>query len=127
MESQEFSRIRKYLGKTQSKLARLLCISTKSVQSFEQGWRNIPPHIERQLLYLLSLYRYRDNYTRDCWEILQCPAEWRSKCAAWELKTGKICWFVNGTMCHGTQQKDWFEKIELCRQCEVFKSIFPEI
>jgi DNA-binding XRE family transcriptional regulator len=40
MESNEFSGIRKYLGKTQSELAGLLCVSTKAIQSFEQGWRN---------------------------------------------------------------------------------------
>jgi DNA-binding XRE family transcriptional regulator len=125
MESQEFRRIRKYLGKTQSTLARLLCISTKSVQSFEQGWRNIPPHIERQLLYLLSIYKSKDKYSKPCWEIKNCPIEWRHKCAAWELEAGNTCWFINGTYCEGVQQKGWYEKINICRECEVYKAVLP--
>jgi DNA-binding XRE family transcriptional regulator len=38
MNYEEFSRIRHYLDKTQSELAGLLCVSTKAIQSFEQGW-----------------------------------------------------------------------------------------
>jgi DNA-binding XRE family transcriptional regulator len=41
MNYEEFSRIRHYLDKTQSELAGLLCVSTKAIQSFEQGWRPI--------------------------------------------------------------------------------------
>ncbi|MFC2013250.1 helix-turn-helix domain-containing protein [Chloroflexota bacterium] len=47
MESKEFSKIRQHLGKSQNQLARLLCVSPKAIQSFEQGWRNVPPNAER--------------------------------------------------------------------------------
>ena len=47
MERDEFSGIRHLLGKTQSQLARLLGTSFKAIQSFEQGWRNVPAHTER--------------------------------------------------------------------------------
>ena len=55
MEKEEFSRIRRYLGKTQSQLAQLLGVSPKAIQSFEQGWRNIPVHTKRQVLFLMAL------------------------------------------------------------------------
>ena len=119
MESKEFAVIRESLGKSQ--LAHLLCISTKSVQSFEQGWRNVPVNIERQLLYLLSIKRAMEKDTKPCWEIKNCPAGWRNNCAAWDLKAGYTCWFINGTFCEGIEQKDWHEKIKVCCQCEVFQ------
>ncbi len=125
MESTEFSKIREYLEKSQSQLARLLCISTKSIQSFEQGWRKIPVNIERQLLYLLSIKRAKEKNTKPCWEIKKCPVKWKIHCAAWELKDGYTCWFIIGTFCEGREQKDWHEKIEVCGHCEVFKYILP--
>ncbi|MFC1935046.1 helix-turn-helix domain-containing protein [Chloroflexota bacterium] len=63
MDNSEFSQIRRSLGKTQGELARLLCVSPKAIQSFEQGWRNIPASAERQLLFLISLKRYLDKNT----------------------------------------------------------------
>jgi DNA-binding XRE family transcriptional regulator len=61
VEKKEFSTARQYLGKTQSQTAQLLGISLKAIQSFEQGWRNIPVHIERQVLFLLASSRLRKN------------------------------------------------------------------
>jgi len=36
MDSKELSQIRHFWGKTQDQLARLLCVSPKAIQSFEQ-------------------------------------------------------------------------------------------
>jgi len=127
MDNKEFSQIRRYLGKSQSQLARLLCVSPKAVQSFEQGWRNIPASAERQLLFLLSLKRYSDENTGPCWETRSCPAEWRENCTAWEFKAGYFCWFINGTFCQGEYQDNWEKKIKLCQQCEVFRSMIPHL
>jgi transcriptional regulator with XRE-family HTH domain len=55
MEGKEFSQIRHYLGKSQSQLARILCVSPKAIQSYEQGLRHIPIYIERQILLFQSL------------------------------------------------------------------------
>jgi len=120
MDSKEFSQIRHYLGKTQDQLARLLCVSSKAIQSYEQGWRNIPASAERQLLFLLSLKSSTNESFRPCWDILNCPDEWRDNCAAWEYKIGNLCWFVNGTYCQGKFNDDWEKKMETCRKCEVF-------
>ena len=63
MGKKEFSTARQYLGKTQNQMAQVLGVSLKAIQSFEQGWRNIPVHIERQVLFLLTLKNLpRKNY-----------------------------------------------------------------
>ena len=115
MQNNEFSKIRRYIGKSQKQLAQLLCVSTKAVQSWEQGWRNIPASTERQLLLLLSLKRKPDKRDKPCWEIENCPVEWKQNCSAWEFKTGHLCWFINGTFCQGKLQKSWGKKIKKCK------------
>ena len=127
MDAKEFSEIRHSLNKTQNQLARLLCVSPKAIQSFEQGWRNIPASAERQLLFLVSQKRSLDENINACWEITNCPAEWRENCTAWEFKAGYFCWFVNGTFCQGESQENWEKKIKVCRQCEVFQSMIPHL
>ena len=123
MDSKEFSRIRHYLGKSQSEIAKLLCVSSKAVQSFEQGWRNIPTSAERQLLLLLSLKITSGGQQVPCWEMRNCPDEWKVNCPAFELKAGHLCWFINGTFCSGKCQDNWRKKIEICRKCEVFQKM----
>ncbi len=127
MDNKEFSKIRHYFGKTQGELARLLCVSPKAIQSFEQGWRNIPASAERQVLFLLSLKRSSDEKPKSCWEIRKCPTEWRENCTAWEFSAGYFCWFINGTFCQGKMQESWEKKIKLCRQCEVFRAMVPSL
>jgi len=53
VDSKEFKKNRKRLNRTQKEIAQLLSASKKATHSYEQGWRNIPPHIERQMLFLL--------------------------------------------------------------------------
>ncbi len=127
MDNKEFSLIRHYLGKTQKQIALLLCVSTKAIQSFEEGWRNIPAYAEKQLLFLLSLKRSTDEKTEPCWEIRNCSIEWRENCSAWEFKAGHFCWFINGTFCQGEWKKNWEQKMIGCRQCEVFQSMIPSL
>ena len=127
MEKTEFAEVRHYLGRTQNQLAQLLCVSPKAIQSFEQGWRLIPPGIERHLLFLEYLENMPDTHAEACWEIQHCPLKWRNNCISWELKVGRICWFVNGTFCRGEYQGDWTEKIKLCRQCGVFRARIPSL
>ena len=124
MDREEFSQIRRQLGKTQSQMAELLGTSLKSVQSFEQGWRKIPVHIERQVLFLLAQKNTRDRAHKSCWDIERCPMEIRRNCPAWEFHTGNLCWFINGTLCRGEPQASWEEKMKKCRNCGVFRSIF---
>jgi DNA-binding XRE family transcriptional regulator len=85
MNRNEFKKYRKRLNKTQKQMAELLGTSLKAIHSYEQGWRTVPVHVERQV--------------------------------------GDLCWFINGTICDGISQKDWKEKMKICRSCEVFSSI----
>lgn len=122
MKKQEFIDIRTFLEKTQDQMAQLLGISLKAVQSFEQGWRNIPVHIERQALLLLAMKK-GSKKRKPCWTVLKCPNDRKENCPAWELKCEELCWFINGTICQGKVQKDWKKKMNLCRKCEVFVSM----
>jgi DNA-binding XRE family transcriptional regulator len=123
MTPKEFSLIRHQLEKTQVQLAQLLGTSQKAVQSFEQGWRSIPVHIERQMFLLLSMKLSGGADQPLCWETEQCPPERKEHCPAWEFKCGRLCWFINGTVCGGTTRATWTGKMKICRKCEVFKPL----
>ena len=125
MNNQALQASRQQLGKTQKQLSELLGTSLKAIQSFEQGWRNIPVHIERQVLSLLALKKLRHNNSRPCFVVRKCPIETKRSCPAWEFRLGHFCWFVNGTICHGQVQDSWQRKMEICRQCKVFRTILP--
>jgi DNA-binding XRE family transcriptional regulator len=127
MNRHEFAAIRRYLDKTQSQVAGLLGTSLKAVQSFEQGWRKVPVHIERQILFILAQsYSLLSGRRQNCWSARSCPKQTRAKCPAWEFKLGHLCWFVNGTICHGEEQESWEKKMKTCRKCDVFNSMVPE-
>jgi len=127
MENKEFSGIRLSLGKTQVQMAHLLGVSLKAVQSFEQGWRKVPAHIERQALFLLTMKKLPPKKAKPCWETLKCPVETKRNCPAWELRAGHLCWFINGTICNGESQKSWQKKMTICRQCVVFQTMIPPV
>jgi DNA-binding XRE family transcriptional regulator len=125
MNKEEFSRARISLGRTQSRVAELLSTSLKAVQSYEQGWRSIPAHVESQMLFLLSLKK-RKTIRKACWTIKKCSADIRRNCPAWELKAGEFCWSINGTLCQGKAQPDWNEKMKICRSCEIMISLLEK-
>lgn len=123
MDNKEFARLRKKLDKTQKQMAQLLGVSIKAVHSYEQGWRSIPVHAERQMLFLVSNMRGSSKVNKPCWVIKKCPSKKKKECPAWEFKSGKLCWFINGTICDGIVYKDWKEKMKSCRSCEVFANV----
>ena len=59
LESEEFKYFRKRLNRTQKQIAELLGTSLKAIHSYEQGWRNVPAHVERQMFFLIS--RLKEN------------------------------------------------------------------
>ena len=125
MKKNEFSEIRHHLGKTQNQMSQLLGTSLKAIQSFEQGWRKVPAHVERQALFLLAHHSSQKRKDERCWSIQDCPADTKKNCPAWEFKLGHLCWFINGTICQGEPQGSWQKKMKRCRKCEVFQSVFP--
>jgi hypothetical protein len=127
MKAKTFSRFRKKLQKTQKQMAQLLGTSIKAIHSYEQGWRSIPVHVERQLYFLLTRKQLGTNGIKPCWQIRACPPEQREQCPAWEFASGDLCWFINGTICDGTVHGSWKEKMALCRTCHVFKDTLAQI
>ena len=123
MDTEVFMRARKKLGKTQKQLAELLGTSLKAVHSYEQGWRSVPAHVERQLFFLVSRMGPSHKERKPCWTIKKCPPERKRECPAWEFRAGRLCWFINGTICEGVVQKDWHEKMKICRGCKVLSSL----
>ena len=105
-------------------MAQLLGTSIKAIHSYEQGWRNVPVHVERQLLFLVSRKNRNEHNQVLCWELRECPEDRREQCPAWEFQAGELCWFINGTICEGHVQTSWKEKMESCRACKVFASRF---
>ncbi len=124
MKRKEFAEIRHHLGKSQTQMAQVLGVSVKSVQSFEQGWRNIPLYVERQVLLILALKHHAAKKSKPCWLTRECPAERRQDCPAWQFDAGHLCWFINGTICEGVPQASWQKKMKICRDCEVYHSLF---
>ena len=124
MNKKEFSQIRRDLGKTQKQMAQLLGTSLKAIQSFEQGWRDIPLPTERQALFLMALKSFQTKRARPCWVVKTCSEKIRQECLAWELQAGHLCWFINGTICGGKAQENWDEKMKICKQCAVLVSLF---
>ena len=122
MDRNEFSRIRRYLRKSQRKMGLMLGISQKAVETYEMGTRNIPTSVERQALFLLASKSPRKRKVPVCWKVKHCSVETRQACPAWEFQLGHLCWFVNGTICEGVAQENWQKKIAICRSCEVFRS-----
>jgi hypothetical protein len=121
MDRSEFKRLRKKLNKTQKQMSQLLGVSLKAVHSYEQGWRVIPPAVERQLYFLVSRMALA-GARQPCWESRDCPPNRKAQCPASEFNCGEMCWLINGTLCEGTDQGSWEEKMTICRNCSVFTS-----
>ena len=127
MDSTEFSLFRKKLQKTQKELAQLLGTSLKAIHSYEQAWRTIPPHVERQLFYLAMKKRGLVDPQKNCCTTKKCPPKKRKACPAWEFQSGDMCWFTCGTLCSNEVQDKWAKKMLICRECEVLAPILDAI
>ena len=123
MNRKEFSHIRKKLDKTQKEMAQLLGTSIKAVHSYEQGWRSIPAHVERQIYFLINQKVSNTKRQKKCWTQKSCPKTRKSQCPAWEFKAGSLCWFINGTICDGVVHNTWKDKMNVCHSCQVFKTM----
>ena len=123
MEKEEFIAARTKLDKTQKEMSQLLGVSVKAIYSYEQGWRSIPAHAERQVFFLLSRKRGGRKLGKPCWVIKKCAPKRRKQCPAHEYNAGRFCWLVNGTICECKAQKSWKEKMKICRECSVMQDL----
>ena len=122
MNKENFEKARAKLGKTQKELGKLLSVSVKAVQSYEQGWRPVPLYVERQIYFLLINQRSKDKTKpKDCWVQKKCDI--KEDCPAWEFQAGHLCWFISGTQCENTANKELKEKMDICRDCVVLSSL----
>ena len=112
MEIEEFIEARSKLDKSQKEMSQLLGVSVKAIYSYEQGWRSIPSHVERQIFFLLSRQKGRKKLPKYCWSIKKCPPKRRRECPAYEYKAGRFCWLINGTICKGKPPKKLERKDE---------------
>jgi hypothetical protein len=119
----EFVDIRKKMAKTQRQLAELLGVSLKAVHSYEQGWRAIPSHVERQIFFLLSCKASGGKSRKPCWLVKKCNGEKRRKCLVREMGAGRHCWMVGGEHCKEGQPSSWNRSTWPCRNCEVIKAL----
>ena len=118
------STLRKELGHSQSKMAKLLGVSTKAVQSYEQGWRHTPTHVEQQVLWLAILRGHPDlRKLPRCWSLNKCSLAVRRRCPSSKLKLPGFCWFITGTLCRGSPSGSWAAKRERCLQCKVMEGL----
>ncbi len=117
MDSKEFAAIRKRLARTQKEMAEVLGTSVKAVHSYEQGWRSIPAHVEKQLLFFLT--RQKGENGSPCWTVKGCDPERKRRCPAWEFQAGDMCWFLSGTLCDKMGAISWDDKMKRCRACAV--------
>lgn len=103
-------------------MAELLGVSVKAIHSYEQKWRSIPVHIERQTFFLVSKILVKNATKKNCWDINKCPDSKKKRCPAWEYQAGELCWFISGTICDGIAYPKWDDKIKICKSCIVFKN-----
>ena len=118
--------VRDALGKSQGELAKLLGASKRAVQSYEQGWRPVPAHIQKSAALLLFLNWRRNQFLlgrkcSPCWVIRKCTAAVRAKCSVFKFGAGDLCWLLTGARCHGRTEKSWEAKMARCRSCEVMR------
>ena len=123
MEKEEFVIARTKLDKTQEEIAQLLGVSVKAIYSYEQGWRSVPMHVERQVYFLLSRMKRGQERLKNCWVVKECPPKRRKECPAYEYKAGRFCWMINGTFCQGKPQKNWRKKMEICQNCGIILNL----
>lgn len=109
--------IRALLGRTQGELAGALGISSKAIQSYEQGWRVVPARVLIQLLLLVALYRRQSADSMPCWEIRRCDIKQRRRCASYTIGHGRFCWFIGEKDCK--PDGDSGDEIIPCMKCPV--------
>lgn len=116
--------IRAILGRTQKEMAVALGISEKAVQSYEQGWRNVPVRTMIQLLVLLALYRRQTMDDIPCWEIRKCDSQVRESCASFQVGRGQFCWFIGIPSCRPPTPLEPTNSVLHCMGCPVVQRLF---
>jgi DNA-binding XRE family transcriptional regulator len=118
--SSVLSRMRHMLKMTQAEFATALCVSSKAVQSYEQGWRRVPCDILNQALALLAETRRRTLPATPCWNLVQCPESQKKVCPSFLMGTGQLCWSLAASRCRIHQRTNG----EVDTSCPVIRGLF---
>ncbi len=113
-------RLRRVLGVTQTELADVLGISAKAVQSYEQGWRDTPLRIVKQMVTLVAMRKGDAVKRKPCWEVRSCDPSAVETCPSNTITQGRYCWLVASKACaeyHGDEDKT----VLGCLSCDVVK------
>jgi DNA-binding XRE family transcriptional regulator len=116
--------IRRELGVSQAEFAALVGVSKRSIQSYEQKWRQPSEMVQRALLLIVIARRNGGELTaRRCWEHKECAPEVRRQCIAYVTRQGHLCWFLTGTLCEGQRMNTWGAKWDKCLKCDFCRSL----
>jgi len=119
--------IRKELDLSQAKLATLIGVSERTVQSCEQGWRNPGQAVEKAaILLLVARQNGAEMEKHRCWETIKCNDEERLNCLVYQSHQGHVCWLLSGNQCRGRDLKTWGDKKEACFECPFFLELLPD-
>jgi hypothetical protein len=84
---------------TQSETASFLGLSRKAIESYEQGWRNVPDAVWKELLTLAAVQRGYPTGYKPCRRVMGCSAEIRHTCFCSRKMGGFFCWMTAATNC----------------------------
>lgn len=119
--------IRKELDLSQAKLATLIGVSERTVQSCEQGWRNPGQAVEKAaILLLMARHNGAEMEKHRCWETIKCSDEERLNCLVHQSHQGHVCWLLSGNQCRGRDLKSWVDKKKACFECLFFLELLPD-
>jgi hypothetical protein len=85
---------------SRTEVASFLGVSRKAVESYEQGWREIPERVWKQLITTAAAQlQYPLPHHRRCWEIVGCQPERRDACFSFRQLRGRFCWLTAPNHC----------------------------
>lgn len=117
--SKALKRLRALMGWTQLEASHFLGVSKKAVESYEQGWRDVPDHIWKSLLTLAAVEHHYPHGYRRCWEIMHCAPAQRRTCFGARSMGGRFCWMTSATNCH--QNHPERQNVRTCLCCPVVR------
>ena len=118
--------VRDQLGKSQSQMARLLGVSTRAVQSYEQGWRKTPSLVAQRAALVLYLSRRNElGEMPPCWEVRGCPPEEQEQCPTHEMGAGDLCWMLPSSRCKSSGAAAPDKQLVECEACPVMQRWLP--
>lgn len=126
---EDLKTIRETLGRSQAEMACLLGVSTRSIQSYEQGWRAVPSYIQKLAGVMLYIrWRQTQASVAPCWKIRHCDPKSLKKCHVYQSQAGDFCWITCGDLCFGKEGSDrpWLRKIVECQKCPVMTRFLPK-